>query len=184
MKLKKNIKIESAKIGKDKNHSLIKCNFRVLKIEKFLNRKKYFFKKDGISSGYILLVLSSENEGHKIYLGDSGYENSIDKNIKLLKEHIFIQNKKVKYKEYFIVLKKDHFIDNEAVFYELFALFNFLLIAELKEKLSKDDLLKKINRFSLYGIFNFKRWSGVSNDQLFFDVNHNVGTIKNYVVQL
>ncbi|MCP2029627.1 hypothetical protein L1276_004821 [Flavobacterium sp. HSC-32F16] len=184
MKLKKSIKIESAKIGKDKNHSFIKCNFSVLELENFLKRKEYFFKRDGINSDYILLVLSSQNKGYKIYLGDSAYEKSIDKNIKLLKEHVFIQNKKVTYKEYFVVLKKDQFIENEAVFYELFSLFSFLLIAELKEKLSKDDLLKKINRFSLYGIFNFKRWSGISNDQLFFDVDHNFGTLKNYAVQI
>lgn len=182
MNLKESIKIQSEKNSKNKNHSLIKCNFSVLESEKFLKRKKYFFKKESINSDYILVVLSSQNEGYKKYLGALAYESSLEESIKLLKEHIFIQNKRVTYKEYFIVLKKDYFIENEKVFYELFGLFNFLLIAELKEKLEKDNLLKKIKRFSFYGIFNFKRWSDISNDQLFFDVNHNFGTLKKYVI--
>lgn len=167
MKLKKSIKIQSTKIAKAKGHPVLKSNFSV-DLEKYLKKKKFFFKKKSISSDQILIVLSSEN-----------INNQTLEYKRLLEKHIFIQKEKVSYTEYYIIISKEDFLNNEVTFSSLFEIFNFLLVAELKDKLTKDDLLKQLNKFSLYGVFSFKRWSDISNGQLFYDSRHEVGILYN-----
>ncbi|WP_281233104.1 hypothetical protein [Flavobacterium gelatinilyticum] len=166
MKLKKSVRIESEK------HSVLKNRFSV-DLEKYLRKKLYFLKKKSISSDYILLILSSENNHFKGQLSKSEYELLFE----VLQNHTFIKNKNAAYPEYFIVMDKKNFQENESILSSLFGLFQFLMIAELKKQLTKEELIKEINKFTLLDILSFKRWSAFSNDMLFFDSNHEAGHI-------
>ncbi|MFD1604111.1 hypothetical protein ACFSJW_08605 [Flavobacterium artemisiae] len=178
MKLTDNIKITSTKISNFKNYSIIKDAFTILDLEVYLENKKYFFLKDHVHSDDLLIIVSSENLGYKNYIGATKYQSSFDKIFRILEKHTFLQKEKTSYLEYYIIISKEDFINNEHTLYELFILFNFSLIIGLKEKFTEKDLLRKLNKFSFLDVFNSKRWSKIADWQLFFDTDHLSGNIK------
>ncbi|PXY43605.1 hypothetical protein [Flavobacterium hydrophilum] len=177
MKLSDNTNILSTKIVQKKSFSVVKNYFKILDLERYLQNKRYLLSGECIYSDSILIIISSENEGYKKYLGTLEYESSIDTIIDVLKD-VLIRNEKVPYVEYYFIIDKQDFLKNESLLYELFVMFNFSLIIGLKEKLTKNDLRIKLSKFSFYSVFNLKRWSGISNWQLFLDINHDCGILK------
>lgn len=183
MTLTDNIKTTSTKTSNFKNYSTIKNDFTILDFDIYLENKKYFFLTESIHSDDILIIVSSENLGYKNYIGITNYQSTFDKIFKILEKHIFIQNEKTPYLEYYIIISKEDFVNSEHILYELFILFNFSLIIGLKGKLTEKDLLRKLNKFSFYSIFSFKRWSDISDWLLFFDNDHLCGYIKYEIKQ-
>nr|WP_315247598.1 hypothetical protein [uncultured Flavobacterium sp.] len=177
MKLSDNTKILSTKIVQKKSFSVVKNDFKILDLESYFQNKKYLVSGECMCSDFILIVISSENEGYKKHLGNSEYESSLDTIMKILYDEL-IKNEKASYTEYYFIIDRENFLKNESLLYELFVMFNFSLIIGLKEKLTKNDLRIKLSKFSFYSVFNLKRWSGISNWLLFLDINHDCGILK------
>ena len=77
MKLSDNTKILSTKIFQKKSFSVVKNDFKILDLERYLQHKKYLVSGECMYSDSILIIISSENEGYKKYLGTSEYESSL-----------------------------------------------------------------------------------------------------------
>ncbi|AXT59057.1 hypothetical protein D1816_01385 [Aquimarina sp. AD10] len=147
--------------------------FEIDNIETYLNLEKFVVNFDNDKSDKILLILSTQNLGYKIYKGEDYYKNKIDALLSIFNETLFcIKKKEGDFVEYFALFNKDKFNLLEDKLYEVCVLFRFSSLLGIKRNTEIKEIEKSIYRFSFYGIHSYKKWRRISDWNLFFDGEH------------
>jgi hypothetical protein len=154
-----------------------KCYFTYDSYKDVLGYNQLLLNLKSFENDRIFIILSSENEAYKIFMGEDKYKEKLGHLLNQLKNNSVFQMGRTNYYQLYALMEVSRFISLEQQLNELCLLFRFSSFIICDKKTEFIDAMEVCERFSFFKTYGYPRWRKIAKAYLFFDGEHWCGSV-------